>query len=206
MKRIFMLPLVLLLGILLVACSQNKESDSSKKNDSADNAEEQSQNESLKVDQEGIVEIPIPVLLLEDQSIDEVITELEEYGVEEVVVNDDGSLTCKMSKSVHEILIKKLEVDILEMLEEFRTSGGFESINDVTYNKNLDKIKLIVDREVFEYSGDGDDDEAADYLSIIGMIYQLFRGTNPEKLKLTVIFEDESNGDEIQKFVYPDDL
>lgn len=92
------------------------------------------------------------------------------------------------------------------MLEEFRTSGGFESINDVTYNKNLDKIKLIVDREVFEYSGDGDDDEAADYLSIIGMIYQLFRGTTPEKLKFTVIFEDELNGDEIQKYVFPNDL
>lgn len=206
MKRIFMLPLVLLLGILLVACSQDKESDTGKKNDSADNAEEKSQNESLKVDQEGIIEIPIPVSILEDLSIDEVITELEELGVEEVVENNDGSLTCKMSKTVHEILIKKFEVGILEMLEHFRTSRSYESINDATYNKKMTEIIFKVDREVFEYTGEGDDQGAAYDLSTPGLYYQLLRGTNPEKLKFTVIFEDELNGDEIQKYVFPDDL
>ncbi|MGE8001078.1 hypothetical protein ACQKOF_20925 [Lysinibacillus sp. NPDC093190] len=205
MKKLLIFPLTLLLAILLVACSQNKESDSGKKNDSADKkAEETSQDESIKVDKGLLnVEVTIPASLFEGQDIDAAITEAKNEGVKEVIKNNDGSVTYKMSKSVHKKMMKELEESVLETVEEIKTSDDFTSIKDVTYNKSFTEFTLTVNKEEFENSFDA---MSSMGLAIVGMYYQLFGGTDPEKFKVTVIFKDESNGDEINKVVYPDDL
>jgi len=205
MKKLFILPLTLLLGLLLVACSQDKESDSGKKTVNADKTvEETSKDESLKVDKGLLnVEVTIPASFYEGQDIDKAITEAKEEGIKDAVKNDDGSVTYKMSKSVHKKMMKELEESVLKTVEELKTSDDFTSIKDVTYNKSFTEFTLTVNKGEFENSFDS---MASMGLAIVGMYYQLFGGTDPEKFKVTVIFKDESNGEVINTVVYPDDL
>lgn len=204
MKKILILPLTLLLSILLVACSQNKESESGKKSDSADKAAEETKDESVKVDKGLLnVEITIPASLFEGQDIDSTINEVKKEGVKEVIKNDDGSVTYKMSKSVHKEMMKEMEKSILDTIEEIKTSKDFASIKDVTYNKSFTEFTITVNKEQFE---NGFDAMASMGLALKGMYYQLFSGIDSEKFKVTVIFKDDSNGEVINTIVYPDDL
>ncbi|MGE6514064.1 hypothetical protein [Lysinibacillus sphaericus] len=206
MKKLFVLPLVILLGIVLVACSQDQEKDSSKKKESAENAsEETSQDESFKVDKGLLnVDVTIPASFFEGQDIDSAIAEAKKEGIKEAVKNDDGSVTYKMTKSKHKEMMKELETGILETVEEIKTSTDSPtSIKDVTYNKSFSEFTLMVNKEEFENSFDA---MASFGLAITGMYYQLFSGVDPEKFKVTVIFKDESNGEVINTIVYPDDL
>ena len=204
MKKILILPLTLLFSILLVACGQDKESESGKKSDNADRAAEETKDESFKVDKGLLnVEVTIPASLFEDQEIDSVITEVKKERIKEVIKNDDGSVTYKMSKSVHKEMMKEMEKDILETIEEIKTSKDFASIKDVSYNKSFTEFTLTVNKEQFENSFDA---MASMGLALTGMYYQLFSGVDSEKFKVTVIFKDESNGEVINTIVYPDDL
>lgn len=204
MKKILILPLTLLFSILLVACGQDKESESGKKSDNADRAAEETKDESFKVDKGLLnVEVTIPASLFEGQEIDSVITEVKKERIKEVIKNDDGSVTYKMSKSVHKEMMKEMEKDILETIEEIKTSKDFASIKDVSYNKSFTEFTLTVNKEQFENSFDA---MASMGLALTGMYYQLFSGVDSEKFKVTVIFKDESNGEVINTIVYPDDL
>ncbi len=108
-----------------------------------------------------------------------------------------------MSKSVHKEMMKEMEKDILETIEEIKTSKDFASIKDVSYNKSFTEFTLTVNKEQFENSFDA---MASMGLALTGMYYQLFSGVDSEKFKVTVIFKDESNGEVINTIVYPDDL
>lgn len=204
MKKLLILPLTLLFSILLVACDPDKESESGKKSGNADRAVEETKNESIKVDKGLLnVEVTIPAPLFEGQEIDSAITEAKKEGIKEVIKNDDDSITYKMSKSVHKEMMKKMEKDILETIEEIKTSKDFASIKDVSYNKSFTEFTLTVNKEQFENSFDA---MASMGLAFTGMYYQLFSGVDSEKFKVTVIFKDESNGEVINTIVYPDDL
>ena len=204
MKKILILPLAMLLSVLLVACSQDKESESGKKSDSADKAAEETKDESFKVDKGLLnVEITIPASFFAGQDIESAITEVKKEGVKEVIKNDDGSVTYKMSKSVHKEMMKEMEKSILDTIEEIKTSKDFTSIKDVTYNKSFTEFTITVNKEQFENSFDA---LASMGLALPGMYYQLFSGIDSEKFKVTVIFKDESNGEVLNTIVYPDDL
>lgn len=198
MKKLLILPLILLLGILLVACSQGDES--GKKKEGADKASE----ETLKVDKGLLnVEVTIPATLYKGQDIDSIISEAKNSGIKEVIKNDDGSLTYKMSKSEHKKMMKELKERIVKSVEELKTSEDFTSINDVAYNKSFSEFTLTVNKEKFEGSFDA---LASFGLALAGMYYQLFNGADVEHYKVTVYIKDESNGEVFDTMVYPDEL
>lgn len=190
--------LILLLGILLVACSQGDES--GKKKEGADKASE----ETLKVDKGLLnVEVTIPATLYKGQDIDSIISEAKNSGIKGVIKNDDGSLTYKMSKSEHKKMMKELKERIVKSVEELKTSEDFTSINDVAYNKSFSEFTLTVNKEKFEGSFDA---LASFGLALAGMYYQLFNGADVEHYKVTVYIKDESNGEVFDTMVYPDEL
>ncbi|MEE3805631.1 hypothetical protein V2H29_01560 [Lysinibacillus fusiformis] len=198
MKKLLILPLILLLGILLVACSQGD--DSGKKKEGAEKASE----ETLKVDKGLLnVEVTIPATLYKGQDIDSIISEAKNSGIKEVIKNDDGSLTYKMSKSEHKKMMKELKERIVKSVEELKTSEDFASINDVVYNKSFSEFTLTVNKEKFEGSFDA---LASFGLALAGMYYQLFNGADVEHYKVTVYIKDESNGEVFDTMVYPDEL
>ncbi|MCG7435203.1 hypothetical protein [Lysinibacillus fusiformis] len=178
MARKWMLPLLLLLGALMAACSEDQK-------------------------KAGDVEVTIPALFFEGQDIDSVISKAKNSGIKEIIKNDDGSLTYKMAKPEHEEMMKGLKEGILANVDEIKASDDFKSVKDITYNKSFSEFTVSVNKKEFESSLGT---MASVGLALTGMYYQLFNGADVENYKVTVIFNDESSGEVINTMVYPDVL
>ncbi len=199
--------LLLMLSAMLAACSsEGQVSEQATKTDQTDKEEKaKSEDEgSVEVDK-GLfnVEVTLPASMFEGEDIDSAIEEAKAEGVKEVIKNEDGSVTYKMSKSDHKKMMNELETSIKESLEEMKTSGDFASIKDITHNKSFSEFTLLVDKEAYENSMDG---FAAFGLGISGAYYQLFNGADKDDYKVTINVTDQESGEEIDQVVFPDDM
>ncbi|WP_231514929.1 hypothetical protein [Oceanobacillus salinisoli] len=210
------------LMLFLAACGGNEETvESTNENESdnqvesaesednveeTDKMKEKDSEESVEVDK-GLmnVEVTIPSTLFEtqNQDIDQVIADAKESGIKEVIENNDGSLTYKMSKSKHKEMMADLENQLNTTIEEVKNSEDFVSIQDVNSDKSFSEFTMSVDQEAFENSFDG---FAALSLGISGMLYQLFDGVDPENYKVTIFVENVDTGEVFDTITYPEDL
>ena len=147
------------------------------------------------------ITMPASMVELDDQDIDSMIDEAQEMGVKEVVRNEDGSLTYKMSKSTHRKMMQEIKEDMIENIEDMIESGDFVSIKDVTYNHDFTEMTLIVDQNAFENSFDG---FAVFGIGMIVMYYQLFDGVQPDNIQATIYLKNMDTGEVFNKIVYPD--
>lgn len=204
MKKITYLAFLLLVALLLVACSSNEESTSKETevNESQEN-ETENEGEGINVDK-GLfnVEITLPDVFFEGEDIDSVIANAEEDGME-VTKNEDGSLTYKVSKAKHEELMNELETSITESVEDMINSEDYISIKDITYNKKFSEFTLLVDKNAYENSFDG---FAVLGLGMSGAMYQLFNGADIDNYNVKIIVKDESTQEVIAEANYPEDL
>ncbi|MCJ8008107.1 hypothetical protein ACFFF5_17860 [Lederbergia wuyishanensis] len=208
MKKI---SIVLMLFLLVITgCNQDetkKEAiDPAKVDSEQKNAE--TDNESIEVDKNLLsVEITLPASFLgldeDEKSIDQVIAEAKADGISEVIQNEDGSLTYKMSKSKHKEMLSELETEMKTSIEDIISGEDFASVKDITHNKKFSEFRTIVNRDEFENSFDG---FVTMSLGVSGMLYQIFDGVDPEKNKVTISIEDEATGEVFETVVYPDDL
>ncbi|ESU31939.1 hypothetical protein G3A_14080 [Bacillus sp. 17376] len=206
MKKLIIV-LLLTLSALLAACSSEGEvsEQGTKKEQNGKEEKAKSEDEgSVEVDK-GLfnVEVTLPASMFEGEDIDSAIEEAKAEGVKEVIKNDDGSITYKMSKSEHKKMMKELETGIQESLEEMKTSGDFASIKDVTHNKNYSEFTLEVDKATYENSMDG---FAVFGLGISGVYYQLFNGAKEDDYKVTINVKDQATGEDFDQIVFPDDM
>lgn len=197
MKRILIV-LIALCFLVVSGCSNAVSDTAGEDNDS------NTTGESIEVDK-GLfdVTITLPVSMVESENIEATIEEAKGKGIKEVVVNDDGSLTYKMSKSVHGQIMKELRESLNETVEDLINGSDFTSIRDIKYNTNLTSITLIVDKGVYESSLDG---FAVFGFGLAAMYYQLFDGVSPDNITVTINIEDFATGEVFQTIVYPDAL
>ena len=209
MKQINFTILALLL-IVLTACSSNEEDSNQASSEASANQTEQ--NEEQNKDDDGkvavdkgllSVEITMPASMLESQDTEEAIASAKEQGVKEVTKNEDGSLTFKMSKSVHKEMMNEIGTSIKETVEETKNSEDYSSIQDITHNDSFTKFTMVVDQETYENSMDG---FAALTLGMSGMIYQIYDGADPDKYTVTISLKDQASGEIFDEIVYPDAL
>ncbi len=193
MRKVLKIFLSLLL-ILLVSCSKDEK-------DKASNNKGKNE-ETVDVDK-GLmnVEITLPASTFEGQDIDEVIAEAKKDGVKEVIQNEDGSLTYKMSKAKHNEMMKKMGASITESVEEMKNSEDYPSIKDVTNNKSFTEFTVEVDREAYENSMDG---FGLLGLAISGMMYQQYNGIDPNENKVKIVLKDHATQEVIDEVIYPD--
>ena len=204
MKKILVLPLLLLFGIIFAGCSADSEKESGdKKEVAADTTEKTSVSKPLKVDKELLnVEVTLPADFFEGEDIDTVIADAKDEGIQEVIKNDDGSLTFRMSESQQKEILKDMEEEIIVFVEEIETDEQL-AIKDISYNNTYSEFTILVNPEELESTLDIDADVD---LVLMGIFYQLFNGVDPAKNKVTVTYKNESNGEVIDTIVYPDDL
>ncbi|WHY77832.1 hypothetical protein QNH20_01235 [Neobacillus sp. WH10] len=189
---------------LLAACSSNEQASNSDEKKSSTENKEEKKNEAVSVDKGLLnVELTLPASLFEGEDIDTVIANAKKDGVKEVTKNEDGSLTYKMSKSEHKEMMKELETNIKDSIEETKTSGDFASIKDITHNDSFSEFTLLVDKAAYENSMDG---FAALGYGMSGMMYQMFNGSDADSTKVTIFIKDEATQETIDEMVYPDDL
>lgn len=188
MKKNYFILLMTVCILFLAACNNND-----KKNED---------NDAIGVEKNITnVEITIPASLVDEQTLSELNEEAKEKGIKEVIKNDDGSITYKMSKSAHKKLMKEMKEDIIESIDELVTDDDFVSIKDVKYNKSFEKFTVVVDKEKYENSFDG---FATLAIGMSGMYYQLFNGVDSEKIKVTISLEDEATNKVFNTIIYPD--
>lgn len=213
-KLILYTGLFFVLGIFLVACDGGSDATSNENNKKAEITEnstdegstpsEEGEDPYIEVDKGLLsVEVTLPPAMFEGEDIDEVIANAKEDGVGKVTKNEDGSLTYKMSKSVHKELMKEAEKGIHETIEELKSSEDFVSIEDITTNHSFSEFTLVVDQEAYENSFDG---FAAFGLGVSGLYYQLFDGVDTEDYKVVVSIKNKETGEVFDTIVYPDAL
>lgn len=204
-------------GLTLGACSSDSEPETEAveeagsaeeaMTDTQDTEEAESNEEggSVSVD-EGIfnVEVTIPASFFnEEEDLKQVAADAEAEDVKEATVNDDGSITYKMSKSQHADMLQEFSNNIDELKDDIPESGDYPSIQAVEASNNYDHFTVQVDQEAYENSFDG---IATMTLGISGSYYQVLDGVDVDDYEVTIDIEDAETGEVFDTIVYPEAL
>lgn len=190
--------IILFVVMLLAACSDN--------NDQNQDTEESANEESgIEVDKGLLnVEITLPASLVGEEGMEDFEASMKETVDSDITLNDDGSVTVKMSKSDHKKMLEELKEEFVASVDSIIEDESFVTIQDITYNKDLTNIQMIVsDQESFENSFDG---FATLSLGIGSLFYQAFDGKDLTKDKITIEIVDQSINETIHEIIYPDVL
>lgn len=190
--------IMLFVVMLLAACSDN--------NDQNQDTEESANEESgIEVDKGLLnVEITLPASLVGEDGMEDFEASMKETVDSDITLNDDGSVTVKMSKSDHKKMLEELKEEFVASVDSIIEDESFVTIQDITYNKDLTNIQMIVsDQESFENSFDG---FATLSLGIGSLFYQAFDGKDLTKDKITIEIVDQSINETIHEIIYPDVL
>lgn len=188
-------------SFLLTGCGDKEESKDETKDTAA--AEAEKNDESINVDKGLLnVEITLPATFFEEQTEEQIIASAKEEGYDDVKVNEDGSVTYKMSKAKHTEMMDELEGEMVKAVEEIVKSGDYPSIKEISYNKSFDEYDVKVEREQYENSLDG--------FALLGLVmtssyYQAFDGKDADKMTITFNMIDNETNESYDTLIYPDD-
>lgn len=210
MKNILLLSSLSAL-LLLGACSSDEaESKEPKKENTEEaTAKETSDKSSEEKDAVNVdkgllnVELTLPESFFEGEDPNTVVENAKAQGIDEAKVNEDGSVTYKMSKAKHNELMDDMETSINESLKEMKSGTDFASVKDATANKDYTQFTLTVDQAAYENSMDG---FAIFGMGMLGLYYQIFDGADAESAKVVVDVKDEATGEVFDTVTYPDDM
>lgn len=197
MKRVIVM--FCLVVILLTGCGSKSDTNKSEnQNDTTKNSE------SLKVDKNLLdVTITLPASMFEGEDVNASAEKMKEEGCKEATVNEDGSITVKVSKSKHKEMMEEMRASMIEYLEEMKTSEDFKSIKDVTYNEDFTKFTLEVIQD--EYEGSFDSFSAMG-IGMMSSMYHIYNGVLAEKVKVTIDIKNFETDEIFNTVTYPDDL
>ncbi len=149
------------------------------------------------------VEITIPASLAGEADIDGLVSNFSAEGIDvsDARRNPDGSITYKMSRGDHRRLLASLRESFVEGFEE--VPDDFPSVRSITFNDDLTRFRMTVDRPAFENSFDG----FVVFLPLFAAgIYAAFDGRDPEGMRIEIDYVDAATGQVYDTFVAPDDL
>lgn len=209
MKKL--LVLLAMLALLLAACgneetttTKDETKESQTASETTEGEEEESEEGGVNVDK-GLfsVEVTLPASFFEGEDVAETVANAEENGFGEATVNDDGSVTYKMSKSKHKEMMAELAASVEETKTELVESGDFPSIKSVETNKDYTSFTINVDRAAYENSFDA---FATMSVGVVGSYYQAFNGVKAEDMEVLIEVKDVDTGEVINSVIYPEAL
>lgn len=209
MKKL--LALLAMLALLLAACgneetttAKDETKESQTASETTEGEEEESEEGGVNVDK-GLfsVEVTLPASFFEGEDVAETVANAEENGFGEATVNDDGSVTYKMSKSKHKEMMAELATSVEETKTELVESGDFPSIKSVETNKDYTSFTINVDRAAYENSFDA---FATMSVGVVGSYYQAFNGVKAEDMEVLIEVKDVDTGEVINSVIYPEAL
>lgn len=184
---------------LLVGCGN-----SSKGNEGDDTNTSKENNESVKVDKNLLdVTVTLPGSMFEGEDINAKVEEMKQDGAKEATVNEDGSITLKISKDKHKEMITEMKASVIKSFEDMKTSGDYASIKDIKYNDDFTKVTLEVVKSDYENSLDA---FASFGIGISSMMYNLYSGIENDKIQITIDIKDSETGEVFNTVIYPDAL
>jgi hypothetical protein len=151
-----------------------------------------------------MVEVTLPASLFatgddDEGAVDNAIEEAKKQGVSEAKKNEDGSVTYRMTRIVHEKMLQSIKDGLSSSIEEIKKNGNTPSIKDIKLSDDLTNVQIIVDKEAFENSMDG-----IVVLSLFLGIgyYRAFDGV--KDFKIVFDYVDAATGEVFDTTVYPD--
>lgn len=133
------------------------------------------------------VEITLPAMFYEGETEEEIIASSEENDMKDVKVNEDGSVTFKVSKGKHKEMLEEMETGIKEGIEELVNGEDYTSFKEISFNKDFTKYEVTVDREAY--------DNSLDAFGMLGLymttiFYQAIDGKSSDDMEMIVDYID----------------
>lgn len=182
MKKLFKLLTITCLILSLFGCNSNKET-----ND----------NNSIQVDKELLdVTITIPASWYEETNEEITQAKLDEQykdsGFKSVKLNDDGSVTMVMSKSVHKKLMEDMKKNIDESLNELINDENC-SYTEIKHNKEYTQFDVTLSGTEPNFF----DSFGCLSLYLSGAMYNIFNGTETGDILINLY---DSNGNLVDTY------
>ena len=148
------------------------------------------------------VEVTLPPTFFEGQTKEQIEAEAKDAGYSNCVVHEDGSVTYTMTKLKQAQILKEFKAQIDTTIGEMLAGGtdAPQSYKNITYDKDVTKFDVRVDRAAFESSAM--DSMYGLALHLLGGYYQMFDGVPEAQVDVTVNFLDDSNGQVFQTTTY----
>lgn len=165
----------------------NAKTETATTTDTATNQEAESTKDT-KSDAENI-EITIPALYMEGSTQEELDQEFSPYAT--ATINDDGSVTFVMSKTMHAALLEIVGKELANELNAVPGSTDFPNVTAIEMNDDFTEINLTTT------ATEATDDEtmSALYVYMFGKMYNIFNQT--ETNVVTVNLKNADSGENI---------
>lgn len=212
MKRVLALLLALVMTVSLCACGGGNEvpkQDAGTTNSQMESTGQTDKEASADKDGGGIevdegllsVEITMPATFFEEETEESIKASAEENGFDSCTVNEDGSVTYKMSKAKHKEMLAEMKISIDESIAEMiNGEEAVESFMKIEYADDLSKFDVYVDPAVYtEWDGFY---VLAFY--IYGAYYQAFEGKDMDSIDVVVNFINNETNETISSSSYAD--
>lgn len=205
MKKKSLLPVVLLCASLSCACGNSqKTAETQAATETVIESESTAETEGrgISVD-EGLlnVEVTIPASMFEDTSEEDIKASAEENGFSGCTINDDGSVTYKMSKAKHKEWLSELKESIDQSINDIiNGDNAVESFQKIEYSDDLTNFDIYVDADKFG----GFDSMYALTFYISGAYYQAFAGIDADNIDVKVNFINNATNETISSSTYRD--
>lgn len=152
-----------------------------------------------------LVELKFPKFVA-DQMFQEVneeaIEQLKaEEGVESAVLNEDGSITLKVTKEAHEEMIAAMKEQLDTIMEEAKTLEELGFIKDTRADEDYRNIDIIVNKEEYEKTPE----LGLMVMSALAGGAGSYQTYSKKDVSVNLKIVDEA-GEELESMVYPDDF
>lgn len=198
MKRFISIILAFAIVMTLCACRGQDTTTSQNETDVSDN----SKSALMNVDK-GLfsVEITIPSSFFKDESEEEIQANAKENGFKKCTINEDGSVTYKMTRAKHKEMMYEMKEDLDELVSGMiNGENAVESFKKIEYTDDLSKFDIYVERAKYTTF----DALNAFTLYLSGAYYQAFSGKDSSEIDVVVNFIDEATNETIESGSYHD--
>ncbi len=206
MKRFLAIFLALVMVLSLCACGGSKEAP--KQETETDNTQTENANQetsglnegAIQVD-EGLLslEITLPASVFEEETEESIKTAAEEKGIDSCKVNEDGSVTYKMSKSKHKEILKEMKTSLDEsIVGMIDGEDAVASFVKIEYADDFSKFDVYVDPNLYT----GLDGLYIIVFYLYGTYYQAFEGKDINEIDVVVNFINNNTNETIESGSY----
>ena len=150
------------------------------------------------------VELTLPASFFEDEDMSgfDAGAYAEENGFVDAKLNDDGSVSIKMSKDKHKEMVAEMAKTLAKNFSDMIESADMPFIKDVRYSDSFDSVSLVVDKDIYDTYG-----FVAMFIPLTiymqTSMYQILAG---EETRCVISFVDAATNETIESVTYPDAL
>ena len=146
------------------------------------------------------VEVTLPKDFFDEMTEEELLEYGDEQGFSSTVLNPDGSVTVKMSRSAHNKLLEEMREGVQEYIDEL-TAEAPRDFTQITYEQDMTFFRLEVNRSVWPSSFEVG--FASWGLAISGIYYQMFAGIPESDREVVIEYVDAATGEVFDTEVWP---